>query len=540
MPEPPAKKARVGSSVTVLGAGITGLTTAAELAMRGYRVRVIAKTLGWCPPLTISGTQSRRYPGMANCSEEYDKYDLLDKELVTMGRWLALASKPAETGVTVIPALKCCRAEGKWWDSRPLDADRKRRATEVQNSLRMASTPKQVDPAVIEKLKKGGYKSVDERQVVQLDTPLYFNYLMGVIKNHGGCICLGCDITKEFIASLKSHAVVNCLGLSSGVVGGAEGKYRSNPGEEVVFKESPGPMPFYVIDDDTNGALMQGKDGQLVVNSAAAPNKMPHSGVGGNAAALKATSDWKALERTLEAGGGETDGVAAKFSLAARVEAARKLITNRDRVLNDVCNPARKSQPIPLTLFVPRENSGAAESGMMETARRLLGRPSGLEGLQSPINPGADSADKQAWVDMAMIIDARLQTSPHQCNYRAPDMGEDAGAALCATLKEVCGTEFTSRVVPNQVVGYDEACTVQSCKDVDDLCLALWGKKLDPALACESWITDRPQRAEGFNLGAKRREDGTIMVQNSGHGGVGITVSWACAAIAADALLTAE
>merc|ERR1719343_512419 len=229
-------------------------------------------------------------------------------------------------------------------------------------------------------------------------------------------------------------------------------------------------MPFYIIDDDKSAALMQGKDGSFVVNSGAKPNKKVYSG-DGNGAMVTATSDWTALERTLEAGGGETDGVAAKFSLAARVEAARKLITNRDRVLNDVCNPARKSQPIPLTLFVPRENNGAAESGMMETARRLLGRPSGLEGLQSPINPGADSADKQAWVDMAMIIDARLQTSPHQCNYRAPDMGEDAGAALCATLKEVCGTEFTSRVVPNQVVGYDEACTVQSCKDVDDLCL---------------------------------------------------------------------
>jgi glycine/D-amino acid oxidase-like deaminating enzyme len=31
--------------VTVLGAGYTGLTTAAELALRGHRVRVIAKVV---------------------------------------------------------------------------------------------------------------------------------------------------------------------------------------------------------------------------------------------------------------------------------------------------------------------------------------------------------------------------------------------------------------------------------------------------------------------------------------------------------------
>merc|ERR1711904_191680 len=103
---------------------------------------------------------------------------------------------------------------------------------------------------------------------------------------------------------------------------------------------------------------------------------------------------------------------------------------------------------------------------------------------------------------MAMIIDARLQTSPEQCTYRPPDMGEDAGTALRSVLKEVCGTEFASRIVPTQTRFYDEACTAQNCKDVEGLCEALWGEKLDVQKSCESWITDRPQRVEGFNLGA--------------------------------------
>ena len=44
-------------SITVLGAGYTGLTTAAELSLRGFRVRVVAQDLGYRPPLTIVGTQ---------------------------------------------------------------------------------------------------------------------------------------------------------------------------------------------------------------------------------------------------------------------------------------------------------------------------------------------------------------------------------------------------------------------------------------------------------------------------------------------------
>ena len=45
------------TSVTVLGAGYSGLTTAAELTLRGFQVKVVAKDLGYRPPLTIVGTQ---------------------------------------------------------------------------------------------------------------------------------------------------------------------------------------------------------------------------------------------------------------------------------------------------------------------------------------------------------------------------------------------------------------------------------------------------------------------------------------------------
>ena len=63
--------------VYVLGAGYSGLTTAAELSIRGYVVRIIAQSLGYMPPLTIVGTQSRRWPGSALSNQLHDFDDLL-------------------------------------------------------------------------------------------------------------------------------------------------------------------------------------------------------------------------------------------------------------------------------------------------------------------------------------------------------------------------------------------------------------------------------------------------------------------------------
>ena len=63
----------------VLGAGYSGLTTAAELSIRGYVVRIIAQSLGYMPPLTIVGTQSRRWPGSALSNQLHDFDDLLGK-----------------------------------------------------------------------------------------------------------------------------------------------------------------------------------------------------------------------------------------------------------------------------------------------------------------------------------------------------------------------------------------------------------------------------------------------------------------------------
>merc|ERR1712084_131926 len=156
-------------------------------------------------------------------------------------------------------------------------------------------------------------------------------------------------------------------------------------------------------------------------------------------------SDWSALERALNTSGGLAIDAAAKHSQQARFEAARTLITNRQAVLNDICNPARKTM-FNIHEVVPVHLAGTVESGMKETARRLLGAPGGVSRPDTP-------TEQEAWVGMAKVISSRLQTSQQQCPNRAPDMSEEAGQALVDVLKEVAFVNFQRKVQSGNAPG---------------------------------------------------------------------------------------
>lgn len=367
------KRQKTKTCVTVLGAGFSGLTTAAELALRGYKVRVVAKDFGYQPPVTICGTQSRRHPGIAICNQAFSKDDLLDKELMSIRRFIPLAAKTAETGVSLKRALKVSRQEGVWWNARPLDAARKELSTEVQREMDLAASSK-VNSTVKERLAAAGYKSVDETSVVAVESRKYFQYLCKLIKENGGCICMGVHVDPNAPMSTLaagSSIVVNCLGLAAGEVKGVEGEWTTNPGEELVFLKSPEDFPFYIIDDDTSGNLVQASDGSLVISSGAKPKHM---------------------------------------------------------------------------------------------------------------------------------------------------------------------------LSPNKKGAYDSACSQQTVEDCQMLMTAVFGKgvTLGSEDVCESWASDRPTCSTGFNIGATKASDGSILVHNSGHGGAGVTASWGAAILAANALEAAE
>ena len=136
----------------------------------------------------------------------------------------------------------------------------------MQRSLRMIANPKKVTGADVALFEAEGYKSVDETQVVKIETGKYFRYLMDLVTSAGGALELGTNFTAEDIEELQSAGhVVNCLGSAAGSVGGAEGEYYSNPGEVVIWKNCPQDFGFYVMDDDHDGpcfCLQQPYQGQ--------------------------------------------------------------------------------------------------------------------------------------------------------------------------------------------------------------------------------------------------------------------------------------
>ena len=97
----------------------------------------------------------------------------------------------------------------------------------------MVSNPASVDPKDIKAFFDAGYKSVDETQVVRIETNKYFEFLMSLITSSGertfclvtvwrerddtgGSIELGTRLNKQDLDKLKSSGhVVNCLGIES-------------------------------------------------------------------------------------------------------------------------------------------------------------------------------------------------------------------------------------------------------------------------------------------------------------------------------------
>ena len=180
-------------------------------------------------------------------------------------------SSVAESGVAIIPALKVSRKENNTWNGRPLDKDRLRAASAVQRSMRMISHPKSVSLDDIKAFKAAGYKSVDETQVVRIETEKYFRYLISIITSAGGSLELGTLLNKDQVENIKKTTnVVNCLGNNAGKIGGGLGEYFSNPGEVVIWKRCPRDFGFYVMDDDHDAGVMQMPgSGHLYLSTAA-------------------------------------------------------------------------------------------------------------------------------------------------------------------------------------------------------------------------------------------------------------------------------
>ena len=176
---------------------------------------------------------------------------------------------------------------------------------------------------------------------------------------------------------------------------------------------------------------------------------------------------WEALRQVLDGAAGtpteEADGVAKEHAHAAREEAARKLITNHDRVVRDVTNPSPKTQ-----LQLTRVSTSATpyvDQILREVARRLLGRQPGLEQLAEQLEPSSPPVQAEAWAGTARYMRNRTQATPDHNPGRKPDMSVAAAAAFIAVLEEVGGVSH-SPLEELLLAGVQGRSSITKCVDI--------------------------------------------------------------------------
>lgn len=105
--------------------------------------------------------------------------------------------------------------------------------------------------------------------------------------------------------------------------------------------------------------------------------------------------------------------------------------------MRDVTNPAPKTQENLERLGV--FDAPFVDEFLRETCRRLLGqRPGSTEQLRIHLDP-MKMGQQKAWVHAAKYLDKRIQGMPEDRPGRAPDMSQQAAAAMRAVMYEVAG-----------------------------------------------------------------------------------------------------
>ena len=121
--------------------------------------------------------------------------------------------------------------------------------------------------------------------------------------------------------------------------------------------------------------------------------------------------------------------------VAAREEAALKLISNRETVLRDVTNAAPRTQRDleRLAMF----DVALVDQVLRELTRRLLGDRPGLAAIEERLDAAEPPARAKVWAKTTRYLEGRLQASANDCPGRKADMSEPAAAAMRAVLSEV-------------------------------------------------------------------------------------------------------
>jgi len=125
-----------------------------------------------------------------------------------------------------------------------------------------------------------------------------------------------------------------------------------------------------------------------------------------------------------------SDAATALRTTLAQMEATHKLMSNRERVVQDIANPGpRNIEGKALTQKdlkrVDIEQQTSVDAMVQEVCCRLRGK----------VTCGPAAGEELVWADAARFLSGRIQGSPSEMPGRNPDMSADAAKALRAVLE---------------------------------------------------------------------------------------------------------
>jgi len=116
----------------------------------------------------------------------------------------------------------------------------------------------------------------------------------------------------------------------------------------------------------------------------------------------------------------------------AEIEAASRLMSNREKVVQDITNPGPSGvnggnlTQVDLKR-VDRKHQTSVDAMVKEMCNRLLGNRSSAPSTEQ----------KQIWEEAAMFFNGRIQESAYACPGRTPDMSADAAKATRTVLTQI-------------------------------------------------------------------------------------------------------
>ncbi|MER6912151.1 FAD-dependent oxidoreductase [Streptomyces sp. NPDC000594] len=230
----------MSGEVIVVGGGVSGLTTAVELAERGHRVRVRSAEESARTTSAVAG--GLWWPYRIEPKEQVARW-----AVESLGVYEELASDPGETGVRLVPGVAVGRAAdglGPW-----------------------AAALGQLRPARPEELPSGHTEGVWAR-VPLVDMPVQLAWLRRRLEAAGGSVEPG-TVTSLTELSRTVPTVVNCTGLGARELVPDPG-VRPVRGQ-LVLVENPGIEEWLTLADDegSRSTYLMPQPGRLILGGTA-------------------------------------------------------------------------------------------------------------------------------------------------------------------------------------------------------------------------------------------------------------------------------